>query len=78
MLARAGKPGWRLTSVAYGRLSLDERRLVTAFDTSGVLLGGLEWIEWIYVDRRVFPDRAVIEGRLDASIARLAHLVAWH
>ena len=31
-----------------------------AFDRSGVLLSGLEWIEWIYVDRRVFnsPPRS--------------------
>ena len=71
--------GWQVGLAAYERLrplSVDERRLVTAFDRSGVLLGGLEWIEWIYLQQRVFSSRGTIEGRLDATVARLANLVA--
>ena len=71
--------GWQVGLAAYSRyrpLSTDERRLVTAFDRSGVLLSGLEWIQWIYVDRRVFSSPAVIESRLDTGIARLARLIA--
>jgi homoserine kinase type II len=71
--------GWQTGLAAYDRcrpLSTDERRLVTAFDRSGVLLSGLEWIEWIYVDRRVFSSTAAIESRLDTGIARLARLIA--
>jgi Ser/Thr protein kinase RdoA (MazF antagonist) len=71
--------GWKIGLAAYDRyrpLSPDERRLVTAFDRSGVLLSGLEWIEWIYVDRRVFSSPAAIESRLDKGIARLARLIA--
>jgi Ser/Thr protein kinase RdoA (MazF antagonist) len=71
--------GWQIGLAAYDRLrrlTIDERRLVTAFDRSGVLMGGLEWIRWIYVDCRVFESRSTIEKRLDASIARLANLAA--
>jgi len=71
--------GWQIGLAAYDRcrpLLPDERRLVTAFDRSGVLLSGLEWIEWIYVDRRVFSSPAAIESRLDTGIARLARLIA--
>ncbi|HEX4146001.1 MAG TPA: phosphotransferase [Pirellulales bacterium] len=71
--------GWQIGLAAYDRhrpLSTDERRLVTAFDRSGVLLSGLEWIERIYVQRRVFDSREAIESRLDTAIARLARLIA--
>jgi Ser/Thr protein kinase RdoA (MazF antagonist) len=71
--------GWQTGLTAYDRrrpLSTAERRLITAFDQSGVLMSGLEWIEWIYVDRRVFDSPAMIESRLDATIARLARLMA--
>jgi Ser/Thr protein kinase RdoA (MazF antagonist) len=70
---------WQIGLTAYNRyrpLSRDERHLVTAFDHSGVLLGGLEWLEWIYVERRVFSSRGAIESRLDTAIARLARLIA--
>jgi Ser/Thr protein kinase RdoA (MazF antagonist) len=71
--------GWKIGLEAYCQerpLSLDELRLAKAFDRSGVLLGGLEWIEWIYLEGRRFDERLRIESRLDATIARLANLIA--
>lgn len=55
-------------------LNVSERRLVTVFDQSSVLLGGLQWLEWIYVERREFANRAAVLGRLDTILARLQHL----
>ena len=56
-------------------LSSGEALLVTAFDRSNVLLSGMSWLEWIYLDGRQFENRAAICERLDANLARLEHLV---
>ncbi|HVX11164.1 MAG TPA: aminoglycoside phosphotransferase family protein [Pirellulales bacterium] len=56
-------------------LTSAEALLVTAYDRSNVLLSGMSWLEWIYLDGRQFENRAAIGGRLDANLARLEHLV---
>jgi len=55
-------------------LSEDELRLASAFDHSTVLMGGIQWLEWLYVQRREFANRAAVLARLDEFLARLAHL----
>ncbi len=57
------------------KISNDERSLVIAFDLSGVLMSGLNWIEWIYVQGRTFDNREAILERLDDLVARLEGLV---
>ncbi len=56
------------------QLSEDELRLVSTFDRSTVLMGGIQWLEWIYVEHREFANRAAVLARLDEFIARLSHL----
>ncbi len=71
-------PGWQHALSAYERvrpLSLAEALLVTAFDQANVLLSGMNWLEWIYLDQRTFDDRGAVEARLDENLARLARLV---
>jgi Ser/Thr protein kinase RdoA (MazF antagonist) len=66
--------GWQTALNGYESvrmLSPCERRLVTVFDRSSVLLSGFQWLEWIYAEGRVFEDRAAVEGRLDEILARL-------
>jgi len=48
--------------------------LVTAFDRSGVLLGGLQWLEWIYLEGRKFENRTSVLARVDEFLARLERL----
>ena len=70
--------GWELGLAAYGsvrRVSEDERLLVEAFDRTTVLMGGLEWLQWIYVERKTFDDRTAVVARLDQTLARLRRLV---
>ena len=70
--------GWQDGLAAYEAvrtISRAERSLVIAFDLSGVLLSGFNWIEWIYVDRRMFENRPAILQRLDGLVARLEGLV---
>ncbi len=58
------------------RLSREEAALVEVFDKSGVLLSGLNWLDWIYVQGRQFEDRERILIRLDQAICRLELLAA--
>jgi homoserine kinase type II len=51
-----------------------ERELVTAFDQSTVVLGGLNWIRWVYVEQREFADRARVEARLAFLLRRLENM----
>ncbi|HVC92837.1 MAG TPA: hypothetical protein VND64_04055, partial [Pirellulales bacterium] len=55
-------------------LSLAEALLMTAFDRANVLLSGMNWLEWIYLDRRTFDDRGAVETRLDENLERLVRL----
>lgn len=52
-------------------LSRTEQTLIEAFDRSTVLMSGLNWIDWIYRQRRVFESKQAIPGRLDDIVRRL-------
>lgn len=56
--------------VAVRSLSADELRLIEAFDRSTVLMAGLNWLEWIYRQRRQFSDPEVVLQRVDAILRR--------
>ncbi|HEY4234659.1 MAG TPA: phosphotransferase [Lacipirellulaceae bacterium] len=66
--------GWREGLVAYAsvrRLSEPELAAVAAFDTSGTLLAGCNWIRWIYVDHRQFENRGQVLERFRRIVTRL-------
>jgi Ser/Thr protein kinase RdoA (MazF antagonist) len=68
---------WQHALSAYERirpLSLTEALLITAFDQANVLLSGMNWLEWICLDRRTFDDRNAVEARLDENLKRLVKL----
>jgi len=55
---------WRQPMDAYcrvRRLSSDELQLVASYDRSSVLLSGLQWLDWICVERRQFDWPRVLE-----------------
>lgn len=71
--------GWRAGLEAYESirpLSADERRLVAAFDRANVILSGLNWIRWVYQDRREFDDRPRVLARMDHWLTRIRCLLA--
>jgi len=80
-MARDDPHLWRVGLDAYTSvrpLSEAELSLMSAFDSSTVLMAGLNWIDWIYRQRRVFDNRDAVLQRLDDIISRLEHLVgAW-
>ncbi|MGO8752849.1 MAG: phosphotransferase enzyme family protein [Thermoguttaceae bacterium] len=68
------KPSWQSGIDAYQSirpLSPTEVWLVEAFDRSTVVMSGLNWIDWIYRERRTFPDRESIVARLKEILLRL-------
>jgi len=70
---------WQVGLAAYAGkrpLSEEEARLVTTFDESGVLLAGVNWLDWVYCQRRTFEHHAAILSRMDTILDRLTHLAA--
>jgi len=57
---------WQVALDAYEAirpLANEERRLIQAFHRTGVLLSAVQWLEWLYVERRVFPEPNRAEAR---------------
>lgn len=68
---------WQDGLAAYQRVRpLDDAELllVAEFDRTNVLLSGIQWLEWVFVEGRQFDDRAGVLARVDEDLARLAHL----
>ena len=66
--------GWSLGLTAYQQvLPIPDgtRTLVSAFDRSQVLLAGVKWVEWVFVERRSFADPFAVEKRMEHILARL-------
>ncbi|MGI8980180.1 MAG: phosphotransferase enzyme family protein [Pirellulaceae bacterium] len=65
---------WEFTRLVYNStrpLYADEWKLAQALDEANVILGGLNWLDWICVQGRIFEDYAAIFARLDDYLARL-------
>ena len=52
-------------------VSPSERELIVAYDVGNMLLSGMNWLRWIYLESRHFDDRQTIEQRLRKLIVRL-------
>ncbi len=71
----AGNPKWWAEGlVAYELvrpLTPAERQLAIQLDRANVLLSAWNWLEWLFVERRVFRDLARVEGRVRHFLTRL-------
>jgi homoserine kinase type II len=68
---------WREGLAAYESkrpLSQPERELIPIFDETSVLLSGIHWLNWIYLDGRTFHDPRAVISRLDELLVRLERL----
>jgi Ser/Thr protein kinase RdoA (MazF antagonist) len=52
-------------------LSSADRQLINLLDESGLVLGGVNWLTWFYVERREMGEVGPIVRRLDEILARL-------
>ena len=69
---------WREGLAAYESvrpLSSTEAQLVSVFDASGVLLGGINWLSWLYLEGRTFERPAAVQQRLDYFCRRLPRVM---
>ncbi|MDH3718005.1 MAG: phosphotransferase [Planctomycetota bacterium] len=76
-LAADNPDDWQAGLDAYQQLrplSAAEQQLIGTFDFSIVLLSGLNWLRWIYLEKREFPDEQAVFSRLTAILARLDHV----
>ncbi|HVX64727.1 MAG TPA: phosphotransferase [Pirellulales bacterium] len=78
-LARDDRQAWTTGLAAYESvraLSEPERTLIPVFDQANTVMSGLNWLQWVYLDRRQFDNRQAVMQRLDGNLPRLALLAA--
>jgi Ser/Thr protein kinase RdoA (MazF antagonist) len=66
---------WQAGLQAYEQvqtLTEQEQRLVSIYQASGLLLAGVHWLEWIFMDGRRFENRDGVLARFDEILTRLA------
>lgn len=73
-MAGSDRDAWQQGLAAYESvrpLSEDERTLVAAFDQSGLLMSGLNWVDWIFRRGIRFDNAQAVVERVDWLLARL-------
>jgi Ser/Thr protein kinase RdoA (MazF antagonist) len=68
---------WEIAQEAYhetNNLPRLQWRLARLLDRSGCLLGAINWLRWIAIDRRQFEDMSRVEQRLTQLVGRME---AW-
>ncbi len=65
---------WKIGLQAYESLrplSSAERSLLPALDRSAILLSGLNWLRWIFLENRNFSNWSAVTSRLNKIITRI-------
>jgi homoserine kinase type II len=68
---------WQAGLQAYQNVNVltePERLLVELYDQSGVLLSGIHWLKWVFIEGRQFENRPAVLARVDEILVRLARL----
>ncbi len=55
-------------------ISIDERRAVSAFDTGGTICSAANWVRWLFVEGRSFPQIHALKAQLIWLRSRLLAL----
>jgi hypothetical protein len=50
--------------------------LVDVYDCSAALLGGMLWLDWVYLEGRQFDSLVDVLGRIERFVSRLNQLGA--
>lgn len=72
-----GEVPWEAALAAYEAiepLSADERKIIPWLYESGLVLGGLNWLKWIFVHRREFLQPAAVLQRMQELSRQLLEL----
>ncbi len=73
-MARDDAAAWHDGLAAYENirpLAEGERTMIGVFDRSTTLLAGMNWLEWLFVDGRVFSDLPAVAERVAGIVERL-------
>jgi homoserine kinase type II len=76
-LASDDRYQWQYGLDAYQQirsLSGDEYELIGTLDSSTILLSGMNWLRWIYLEGRLFEDMSRVAGRMCEIAGRLENL----
>lgn len=74
-----GKVPWEAGLEAYqavSPLSADEQKIIPWLHESGLVLGGLNWLKWIFVHRSQFPQPAAVLQRMRELSRQLLDLAS--
>jgi homoserine kinase type II len=66
--------GWRIGLEAYRGvrpLSPQEEHLARVLDRTGTVIGVVQWLRWLYEERRAFADRTKAAARLELLVRRI-------
>lgn len=66
-MANDGTDFWRMGLDEYAKhrpLSIDERRAVASFDAAGALCSAANWVRWLYVEGKTFPQIHALSAQL--------------
>ena len=80
-LVEDDETGWRVGIEAYQivrPLSEVEQELIPVFDRSTIVLSGMNWLEWLYLERRQFENLAAVAQRMETCMRRMQHLASRH
>ncbi len=72
-LAKDDRALWDAGFAAYASrapLNDAERRLAVTIDHANVLLAGMNWLKWLFIEQRQFEDPQRVQQRLDAILER--------
>lgn len=76
-MAQDDRAAWQTGLSAFCRvhpLCDEEIQLVKVYDESSVLLSGINWLQWVFEDGRLFHDSRAVLARFDQIAERLRQL----
>ena len=76
-LVRHDQAAWQFGLSAYQDLrplSEDECRLIGVFNGTTILLTGINWLRWIYLEERTFEEAERVLARLDDNLESMGYL----
>jgi Ser/Thr protein kinase RdoA (MazF antagonist) len=68
---------WEAAIAAYAELrslNENERQLISVIDRANVVLTGLQWLSWLYIERRPFGAKSRVRQRITAIHERLTRM----
>jgi Ser/Thr protein kinase RdoA (MazF antagonist) len=76
-LVRGDQAAWQFGLSAYQQVrpfDASEPSMIGVFHKTTVLLSGMNWLRWIYLEQRTFEEPDRVLARLDGNLEDVGHL----